>query len=200
MIIANIKNNPFRFNPIHYPIMKKILCLISLLVWTAAAFSQESPFLKQMMEITQLEINDGEKTIAVFDMPEEAQHHYYLCVGSLGIGDDFIQLHLDPVSQLFLPLGDTLEEAQAKLEEFRSVAKEPEGTTLEATGSLALVNPTTAEPEPVYLTARRFIFTRNVEFSVKRDGYIRATYIAYNELGAMVNGVKFYRRIHPNEP
>ncbi len=180
--------------------MKKILCLLTLLVWTVAASAQENPLLKQMLEITELEINDGEKTISVFDMPEADQHHYYLCVGTLGIGDDFVQLHLDPLFQLFLPLGDTLEEAQAKLEEFRAVAKEPDGTTLEATGCLALANPATAEEEPVYLTARRFIFTRNVEFSVKRQGYVRATYIANNELGSMVNGVKFYRRIHPDEP
>lgn len=179
--------------------MKRIICLLATTVLTVAAFAQGN-LLKQTLEIVEIEVNDGETTLSVFNMPEGDQNQYFLCVGTLGIGDDFIQLNLDPVFELFIPLGDTLEEAQAILEGFRALAKQPDGTTQETTGCLALGNPTTADPETVYLTARRFIFTRNVEFSVQREGYIRATYIANSELGSLLSGVKFYRKLHPNEP
>ena len=179
--------------------MKKIICLLSILVWTVAAFAQGS-LLKQTLEIVEVEINDGATTLSVFNMPENDQNQYFICLGTMGIGDDFVQLNLDPVSELFIPLGNTLEEAQTRLEEFRALAKQADGTSSETTGYLAIGNPTTADPEPVILTSRRLIFSRNVEFSVERKGYIRATYISYSELGSLLSGVKFYRNLHPNEP
>ena len=178
--------------------MKRFFCTLFVLAWTVMAFAQGS-VLKQTLEIAEVEINDGAVTLSVFDMPEAEQHNYYLCVGTLGIGDDFIQLHLDPVFQLFIPLGNTLEDAQAKLETFRDIAKEPAGTEMETVGTLALANPSTGEIEPVYVTSRRFLIQKLTEFSIKREGYIRATHIAKGELGTLVNGVKLYRKIHPKE-
>lgn len=178
--------------------MKRIVSTLFVFVWTVVAFAQGS-VLKQTLEIAEVEINDGEVCLSVFDMPEDGQHQYFLCVGTLGIGDDFIQLQIDPVFELFLPLGNTLEEAQAKLETFKEIAKEPSGTEMETVGTLALSNPTTGEPEPVFLTSRRFLFQRLVEFSVRRNGYVRATHIGRSDLGTLIAGVKLYRKIHPDE-
>ena len=178
--------------------MKRIVSTLFVFVWTFVAFAQGS-VLKQTLEIAEVEINDGEVSLSVFDMPEEGQHQYFLSAGTLGIGDDFIQLQIDPVFQLFLPLGNTLEEAQAKLEVFKELAKEPSGTEIEAVGTLALANPSTGDMEPVFLTSRRSLFRHLVEFSVRRNGYVRATYIGRSDLGALITGVKLYRKIHPDE-
>ena len=178
--------------------MKRIVSTLLVFVWTVVAFAQGS-VLKQTLEIAEVEIDDGEVSLSVFDMPEEGQHQYFLCVGTLGIGDDFIQLQIDPVFELFLPLGNTLEEAQARLETFKEIAKEPSGTEMETVGTLALSNPTTGEPEPVFVTSRRFLFQRLVEFSVKRNGYVRATHVGRSDLGALITSVKLYRKIHPDE-
>ena len=179
--------------------MKKVISSIFLLVWTVVAFAQGS-VLKQTLEIAEVEINDGDVSLSVFDMPEGDTHQYYLCVGTLGIGDDILQFKVDPVFQLFIPLGGTLAEAEAKMEEFKGVAGMSVGDGIETVGTLALANPSTGEEEPVYLTSRRFIFQRLIEFAVKRDGYVRATHIARSEFNSLLNGVKFYRKIHPNEP
>ena len=178
--------------------MKRIVSTLFVFVWTVVAFAQGS-ILKQTLEIAEVEINDGDVSLSVFDMPEEGQHQYFLCVGTLGIGDDFIQLQIDPVFQLFLPLGNTLEEAQEKLEAFKEIAKEPSGTEMETVGTLALANPSTGELEPVFLTSRRFLFQRLVEFSVRRNGYVRATHIGRSDLETLVTSVKLYRKIHPDE-
>ena len=178
--------------------MKRLVTTLFALVWAVVAFAQGS-VLKQTLEIAEVEINDGEVSLSVFDMPESEKHQYFLCVGTLGIGDDFIQLQVDPVFQLFLPLGNTLEEAQAKLEAFRDVAKASSGTEMETVGTLALANPSTGDPEPVYVTSRRFLFQRIIEFSVRRNGYVRATHIGKNDLGSLITSVKLYRKIHPNE-
>ena len=178
--------------------MKRIVSTLFVFVWTVVAFAQGS-VLKQTLEIAEVEINDGEVSLSVFDMPEEGQHQYFLCVGTLGIGDDFIQLQIDPVFQLFLPLGGTLEEAQAKLETFKDVAKLPSGTETETVGTLALANPSTGELEPVFLTSRRFLFQHLVEFSIRRNGYVRATHVGRSDLGTLITSVKLYRKIHPDE-
>ncbi|MBR4755823.1 MAG: hypothetical protein IK076_02675, partial [Bacteroidales bacterium] len=154
--------------------MKRIISLVLVLAWSVVAFAQGS-VLKQTLEIAEVEINDGDVSLSVFDMPEEGQHQYFLCVGTLGIGDDFIQLQIDPVFQLFIPLGNTLIEAQAKLEEFKAIAKKRPGTGMETVGTLALANPSTGELEPVFVTSRRLLTQKLIEFSVKRNGYIRAT-------------------------
>ena len=171
--------------------MKKVISSVFLLVWTVVAFAQGS-VLKQTLEIAEVEINDGDVSLSVFDMPEGDTHQYYLCVGTLGIGDDILQFKV--------PLGGTLAEAEAKMEEFKGVAGMSVGDGIETVGTLALANPSTGEEEPVYLTSRRFIFQRLIEFAVKRDGYVRATHIARSEFNSLLNGVKFYRKIHPNEP
>ena len=179
--------------------MKRIASTFFVLLWTVVVFAQGS-ILKQTLEIAEVEINDGEVSLSVFDMPEEGQpHQYFLCVGTLGIGDDFIQVQIDPVFQLFLPLGNTLEEAQTQLEVFRDIAKMPSGTEMETVGILALANPTTGDPEPVYLTSRHFLFRRLIEFRIRRNGYVRATHIGKSDMGALITGVKLYRKIHPNE-
>ena len=178
--------------------MKRIISILFALTLSAVAFAQGS-VLKQVLEIAEVEINDGEVELTVFDMPEEGRHQYFLCVGTLGIGDDFVQLQIDPLFQLFIPLGDTLEEAQEKLDEFKGVAKMPAGTELKTIGTLALANPSTGELEPVYVTSRRFMIQKIIEFSVKRNGYVRATHITKGEFGTLVSGVKLYRKIHPKK-
>lgn len=178
--------------------MKRLFSLFLILAWSVTAFAQGT-ILRQTLEIAEVEINDGQVSLSVFDMPEEGQHQYFLCVGTLGIGDDFVQLQIDPVFQLFLPLGDTLEEAQARLESFKAIAKEPAGTEMETVGTLALANPSMGEIEPVYLTSRRFLLQRLVEFSVRRNGYVRATHVGKSDLGSLITGVKFYRKLHPKE-
>lgn len=179
--------------------MKRLISTVFVLAWTVVAFAQGSVW-KQMLEIAEVEINDGETTLAVFDMPEADQHQYFLCVGTLGIGDDIVQVRVDPVFQLFIPLGTTLEEAQAKMEEFRDIVKMPAGTEMETIGTLALANPSTGEMEPVYVTSHRFLLSKIIEFSIRRDGYVRATHIARSEFNSLVSGVKLYRKIHPKEP
>ena len=178
--------------------MKRIVSTLLILTWAVVAFAQGS-LLKQTLEIAEVEINDGAVSLSVFDMPEEGQHQYFLCVGTLGFGDSFVQLEIDPVSQLFIPLGNTLEEAQAKLVEFKAMAKKPSHTEMETVGTLALANPSTGELEPVYVTSRRFLTQKIISFSVKRNGYVRAAHIPNMDFSSLVTSVKLYRKIHPKE-
>lgn len=176
--------------------MKKVLIALMLAVMPVLASAQGS-ILKQVLDIVSVEENDVK--ISVFDMPENDLHQYFLCVGTLGFGDDYVQVQLDPVFQLFIPLGNTLEDAQARLQEFVEVSKGPVGTEIQTEGTLALANPSMGEIEPVYVTAHRLLLERLAEFSVKRNGYVRATHISRANLKTLLSGVKFYRKLHPKE-
>ena len=94
---------------------------------------------------------------------------------------------------------EAAKEAQAKLEEFKEIAKAPAGFEQETIGTLALANPSTGELEPVFVTSRRFLTQKLIEFSVRRNGYVRATHIPRADFASLVSSVIFYRKIHPKE-
>lgn len=177
--------------------MKRFLSIFIVLVWAAAAFAQE-PRIPQRLELVELEVNEGEVTLEVFNMPENDLNQYFLTVGHLGIGDDIIQFQFDPIFELFLPLGDNLDDAQAALGQLQDLFKQTPGTSLEVSGCLAAAFPNDKR-EPVKVTYRKVLLSRMLEFSVERDGYIRATHISRSDFNSIVNSLKLYRRIHPGE-
>lgn len=179
--------------------IKKSLVVLLFAVMPAMSFAQETRSLfKQTFEIVEIEIGDY-LTLSVFNMPEDGQNHYYLDAGTLGIGDDLIQFNIDPLAHLFIPLGDTLEESQAKLEEFKALAKKPAGTIGETIGCMAIGYPSTEKMEPVCLTSRRFLTQKILEFSIEREGYVRAAHITKGDIGLMITNLKIHRKLHRKE-
>ena len=49
------------------------------------------------------------------------------------------------------------------------------------------------------VTHRKPLLTRQLEFSLQREGYIRATYVDKADMGSLITSVRFYRKIHPRE-
>ena len=178
--------------------MRKILvCICTALLLSGMAFAQES-VIPQRLELTSIDVNDGERTLEVFNMPQDDQNHYFLSVGHLGIGDDVIQIQFDPIFELFIPLGDTLDEAMETLNLLKNTSKDSPGTTIELEGCLAAGFPND-KLEPVKITARRFLFSRLLEFAIEREDYIRSTHIARSDISSIVTSMNLYRKIHPNE-
>lgn len=175
----------------------KAMAVLLFAVMPVFASAQNGGFFRPTSVISEVELDNGAKHLMVFNMPEEGQNHYYVCVGTLGLGDDYIQVNIDPVSNLFLPLGDTLAEAQAKLEEIKGIAKQPVGTTFETPGCLSIGYPNGAEMEQISITHMRPLLTHLIEFSIRRNGYVRATHIAAGDFGSLIPGVKLYRKLHP---
>ena len=181
--------------------MKNVIKAVAVLLFAVlpvVAFAQEKKKLfRQTIEIATIE-NDGESTKMVFSMPENGQNHYYLCVGTLGFGNNIVQLDIDPFSELFIPLGDTLAEVQDVLEKLKSLVKSPKGSAIELQGSLAIGYPT-EELVPVTITSRRFIFEKRLQFAVPNGTNIRATYLPKSDIGSLLASVKIYRKLHPGE-
>ncbi len=182
--------------------MKRIILTIALVCVTVLSFGQNK-LLRPRIEIAEMETEiDGAFTteIEVFYMNDENPRMYYLSLGHLGIGTDIIQLQFDPVYELFIPLGGTLEEAIAKMQEIKNFYKAPKSSTMELEGSFAVAYPT-SEIIPVKVTIRQFI-TKVMEFSLPTsvdETLVRATHIGKNDFGSLLGSVKFYKKLHPKE-
>ena len=183
--------------------MKKLFLLISLLVWSAAAIAQGIP---QRLELVTVDLELGdedsllstEENLEVFNMPIDGVNHYYLSVGHLGLGDDIIQFNIDPLFELFIPIGDTVAEAMEYLEKLQALYKGPKGISTEIEGCLALAFPN-ENLEKVTVTYQKVVVTNLLEFRVDREGYTRATHIPRSQFNALIRSLKIYRKLHPKE-
>lgn len=178
--------------------MIKSLAVLLLAIIPFVSSAQNSKLFRETRVIHELQINDGQADYEVISLPENGQDHFFLSVGTLGIGDDIIQFDFDPVSVLFIPLGDTLADAQAKLEEIQALGKKPVGESIEIPGCLAVAYPND-QRENVIITHVKPLLQHQFEFKIRRESHIRATYVARSDFGSIVSGVKFYRKIHPKE-
>ena len=92
--------------------INKILVTLLVAVMPVMASAQVLQKAAQRMELATVESEAGGVThteLMVFKMQDAGT--YWLSVGNLGIGGEIIQLDFDPVFELFIPLGNTLEEA-----------------------------------------------------------------------------------------
>ena len=176
--------------------MKRLICLALVLFCTAGAFAQKSK-IPTIIDIAEVEV-DNQEAISVFNMPKDGENHYYLCVGTLGFGDHVIQLLFDPVFRLFLPLGDTLEESTASLQELKDLFRQPKGTCLEKQASFAFGFPND-KLETVKITHYKGPLGAHLEFSLEREGYIRATHLTKGQISSLLSSIKIYRKLHKKE-
>ena len=180
--------------------MKRLLMILAVAVMTAGTLSaQVLQKAAQRMELATVETEVGGYETAemeVFAMRDSGT--YWLSVGHLGIGTDLVQLEFDPVFELFIPLGNTLEEALVKMKEFQAFYKEPRLSTMEVQGCLAAMYPG-ENFEPVTITSRRLLGAKILSFSVQRDDFVRATYISKSDFNSLVFSLKAYKALHPKE-
>ena len=175
--------------------MKRIIFLLAAACCSFALSAQKIP---HMLELVQVGDGDDDVICEVVNIPQEDQNHYWLNVGNLGIGNEIFQVVVDPISNLFIPLGDTLSDAMAKLEEMQELFKGEPGTSLFAEGCLTALFPD-GNLEQVKVTYYKPLLTRKLEFSVQREDILRAGYITRANFNSLINSLKIYRKIHPDE-
>ena len=181
--------------------MKRVILSLALAFVTVFAFAQTSSILRPRMEVAEVEVNDGALTIDIFYMNDESPRTYWLSLGNLGVGTDIVQVDFDPVFELFIPLGNNLEEAVAKMEELKALYKMPRLEKTEIQGSFAALYPKSDELVTVTITSRRFIFSKILEFSLPTgsEGIVRATHISRSNFRSLLSSLKIYKALHPKD-
>ena len=179
--------------------MLKSLTVLLLAAMPILASAQGLQALKDLRTVTEVEINDGAMKLSVFSLPEDGQKHYYLSVGKMGLGNEVVQVQVDPLSVLYIPLGDTLKDAMATLEEMKGLFKKDVGESIVTEGCLTPVYPKTDSFEPVTVSHYRPLLTHQLEFRIDREKYLLVTHIDRSDFNSIVSGVKFYSKLHPKE-
>ena len=177
--------------------MKRIATLFAALICTTGLFAQTNQ-LPDVNEIVSIENDNTGQTVDVVNIPLDGVNRYYLHVGNMGIGDKIIQIELDPLYRLFIPLGNNITDAVAAMEELKTLYKEPKGTMREIQGSFKPFFPT-EETETVQVYRHQPLLTNQLQFVIERDGYARVAYLAKSDYNALLRGLKFYGKIHPSE-
>ena len=177
--------------------MKRIATLFAALLCTAGLFAQTSQ-LPVINEIVSIEDDNTGQTVDVVNIPVDGVNHYWLHVGNLGIGDKIVQLDLDPVNRLFIPLGDNITDAVATMEDLKTLYNEPKGTMREIQGSFKPFFPK-EETETVQVYRHQPFLTNQLQFVIERDGYQRVAYLAKSDFNALLRGLKFHGKLHPSE-
>lgn len=173
----------------------KLFFAVALLaVIPSMASAQESKRWNQRFEIVELE-DDSEYEI--FAMRDNGESEYFLSVGHLGVGDSVVQLQIDPLFNLFVPLGSSLEEALATLLDYKALVNNTDATK-EIKAYLAVAVPD-EKVEDVTVIARKALLRRYLDFCVQRDGYTRSAYLSKGELNSLILSLRTYKAIHPKE-
>lgn len=180
--------------------MKRFIITIALACVAVFSFAQSSPLLRPRVEIAEISSEENNTQLEVFYMNDVEPRMYWLSVGNLGVGTDLLQVNFDPVFELFIPLGENLDEVVARMEEIKALFKMQKGESTEIQGCFAVAYPND-NLENVTVTYRKGIAARMLEFSIPTasDGIVRATYIHKMDFGSILSGVKFYRKLHPNQ-
>lgn len=178
--------------------MKRIITAIAAAALLFASFPAFAQLDKLAARESVVEIETENNIFEIFTMELEGQNHYYLSLGKTGLGNHFIQVNIDPVSEMFVLLGDTLDEAIESLETFKSWSKEPKGKVGEVQGCIAIIQPS-VETETLNVVADKFFLTRYLEFSVERDGILVASNIHKEDIGSLLVSLKLERKLRPGK-
>ena len=177
--------------------LKSTMAVMLLACMPLLSFAQESKSqFRPMAEIAEVEEDEGLVKLEVFKMLDNGQ--YYLSVGTLGIGDELIQIDFDPVSELFIPLGDNLTDAMESLSQLQAMYKQPRNTSIEVMGCLSIVYPSD-NLEPVKVTYLKVLLSNLLEFSIQRPTFVRATHINKSAFNSLMASMKIHQKLHPKD-
>ncbi len=179
---------------------KRIIIALLLVLTPIISSAQVLEKAAKRMELVSVESEIGEAfttELSVFQMDDD--HSYWLSVGHPGIGSELVQLKFDPVYEMFIPLGDTLDKAIETMKDLLDIYNRPRLYSTEVQGCLAAMYPDGEKLEPVTITSRRVLLTKVLSFAVQRDDLVRSTFIDRADFSSLVTSLKLYRKIHPKE-
>ena len=173
-----------------------VFLLLAILPFGASAQKKNSIFDRNVL--VEVGPDDETTSLEVFSLPKNGETRYYLSIGPVGIGNKVIQVYADPISELFVPLGNSLDESMKTLETLFDFFKMPKGTENTILGCLTPLLPKD-DTEIFKVTSGKQLFSRYVVFSIQRDEYLREAQISKSEFRNLMNSMKFYRKLHPKE-
>ena len=177
--------------------MKKLIPIFLALLCTTTLLAQSGKF-PIFKEIASVEHDNTGEVFQLVNVPVEGVNHYYILVGRMGIGDLVFQIDIDPVNLLYIPLGTTITDALAYMEELKTLYKEPKGTMREIQASFQPFFPG-QELQTIKVYRHQPLLSNQLQFVIECDGYQRVAYLNKSDFNALMSGLKFYGKLYPSE-
>lgn len=177
--------------------MKKVITLFVAIFCAAGLLAQTSKP-PTVIDIVSVEDENTGDSVEIVNIPVEGVNYYWLHLGEMGIGNKTVQINLDPVYQLYIPLGENITGAVEAMEELKTLFKEPNGTTREIQGSFKPFFPG-ENLETIKAIKYKPLLTNQIQFVIERDGYLRVTYISKSDFNSLLRGLKLHGKLHPSE-
>ena len=178
--------------------MKRLITAIAAAALLLTSIPASAQLDKLAARESVIELETESNIFEIFTMEIEGQNHYYLSLGKTGLGNHFIQVNIDPVSEMFVLLGDTIDEAIETMSTFKAWFKEPLGKVGQVQGCISMFMPE-KDTEPLDVITGKFLLTRYMEFSVEREGVVVASNIHKDEIGSLLTSLKIERKLRPNK-
>lgn len=179
--------------------MKRIVTLFAalslLLIPTLSSAQNEKPRLQARASIAVFEEEVSHFEVFPMEMRDGTRQYY------LSLGEAFVGTHKfgvgTTVLEVFVYLGNTMDEALAYMQSMLPWFDEAKGTQHEVQGRLIAIQPD-GELQPLQVTSGKTL-GRWLEFSVEMDGAVLNANIYKRPFKSLISSVKFYRKLHPKE-
>lgn len=177
---------------------QSILILLLVILPFGVSAQKKNSIFSDRNVLVEVGPDDESISLTVFSLPKDGETRYYLSIGPVGIGNKIIQVYVDPISELFIPLGSSLDESMKTLETIYDFFKMPKGSENTILGCLTPIQPKD-DTEVFRVVSGKRLFSRYVVFSIQRDEYLREAQISKSEFRNLMGSMKIYRKIHPKE-
>lgn len=179
--------------------MKKAFSTLTFGLLSLLAIAQNQPA-GIRLEVAECTINEKEYTIFSYTDKEDGTFSYYLGLGTPdGISETIFVF--DQFTETCIGMGTTLDEVQARLDEFLALLNETPGTTREYPARLGVgegfIHPesTSAKCE----VRKKLLWGKRLVFYFKNDAYTTETYLSKSGIKSLRTNLKIYRKLHPKK-
>lgn len=180
--------------------MKRFITLLAAmpLLFAACNLSAQSTIGPLAVRASIVEIDNNGLYCDVFSIVLDGQKQYYMSAGHVYMGDEVVKVQIEPMTEMFVFLGDTMDEAIEAMQNMKLWFNLPSGTINEVDGSFSIAQPK-LEKETIRVTSMRPLLTRQLEFAVMRGDAVVAAHVIKSDFNSLLSGLKTYRKLHPKE-
>ena len=172
--------------------MKRIIICLALVVWSVASMAQA-----WRLECAEVERDDKHYEVFQYRVQDSLQGYY------LGLNTpDRIPgslITFDVFTEVCVYLGETLEEAQATLEDMMALIGEEVGTSKEYVARMALGVDLDEKSTTTCTVQKRLLGGHRLCFSFDHAGYTTQNFFRKGDLRSLLLSLKVYRKLHPNQ-
>ena len=170
--------------------MKRIIICLAMVLCSVVSMAQA-----WRLECAEVERDDRHYEVFLYRVGDSLQGYYLGLDTPDRIPGSLITFDL--FTEVCVYLGETLDEAQAVLEEMKAMADEEVGTIKVFPARMALGNDLKDMTSTTCTVQKRLLGGHRLCFSFEHSGYTTENFLRKGDLRSLLTSLKIYRKLHP---